>query len=160
MRSDSAPAHSGRCRSMGMVGRATRLIAGALLLGVAYARWSAAGSVASGVLVLLVGLVLLPLGTTALMRAAARGREKVDWHGPSAVLAQSAVIAGALAGQGWISGSLLVFLGASLVLASVRGYTGCEILAYSNLLLSRRDEMGCVVFSPLDRLDAVIRRSA
>lgn len=51
------------------------------------------------------------------------------------------------------SGAALVFYGGSMLLAAVRGYGGCEVLAVSNWLLRRHDEIGCLVFSPLDRLE-------
>ena len=44
----------------------------------------------------------------------------------------------------------VVFFGASMLLASARGYAGCEILAISNWLLRRDDQVGCIVFAPVD----------
>lgn len=46
------------------------------------------------------------------------------------------------------------FYGLSLLLAAARGYAGCEILAVSNWLLRRDDQVGCVVFSPIDAVEA------
>jgi hypothetical protein len=43
-----------------------------------------------------------------------------------------------------------VFYGASLLLAALRGYAGCEVLAISNWILRRDDQVGCLVLSPLD----------
>lgn len=55
----------------------------------------------------------------------------------------------------------LVFLGASLLLAALRGYGGCESLAISNWLLRRNDQVGCLLFSPVDQLEARrVRESA
>jgi hypothetical protein len=48
----------------------------------------------------------------------------------------------------------LVFLGASMLLAAVRGYGGCESLAISNWVLHRDDQVGCMLFSPVDQLEA------
>ncbi|MFQ5479610.1 MAG: hypothetical protein ACE5E4_13455 [Candidatus Binatia bacterium] len=48
----------------------------------------------------------------------------------------------------------LLFYGISLLIAAVRGYAGCEVLAISNWLLRRDDQVGCVVFSPLDALES------
>ena len=50
--------------------------------------------------------------------------------------------------------AFLLFYGASLLLAAARGYAGCEVLAISNWLLRRDDQVGCVVFSPLDAVEA------
>jgi len=44
----------------------------------------------------------------------------------------------------------LLFYGLSLLLAGILGYAGCEVLAISNWLLRRNDQVGCVVFSPID----------
>ena len=47
-----------------------------------------------------------------------------------------------------------LFYGSSLLLAVFRGYAGCEVVAISNLLLRRDDQVGCMVFSPMGRLEA------
>lgn len=47
----------------------------------------------------------------------------------------------------------LVFYGGSMLLAAVRGYAGCEVLAIGNWILRRDDQVGCVVFSPLDAVE-------
>ena len=52
--------------------------------------------------------------------------------------------------------AFLLFYGASLLFAGVRGYAGCEVLAISNWLLRRDDQVGCVVFSPLDAVEAQV----
>lgn len=51
------------------------------------------------------------------------------------------------------SNAALVFYGASLLLAALRGYAGCEVLAVSNWLLRRDDQIGCMVLSPIDHLE-------
>ena len=53
----------------------------------------------------------------------------------------------------------LVFYGTSMLLAAVRGDAGCEVLAVSNWLLRRDDQIGCVLFSPVDAAESqVVRR--
>ena len=47
-----------------------------------------------------------------------------------------------------------VFYGASMLLAAARGYAGCEVLAISNALLRRDDEIGCALFAPVDVAEA------
>ncbi len=54
----------------------------------------------------------------------------------------------------------LIFYGTSLLLAAARGYAGCESLAITNWLLRRDDQVGCVVFSPIDEIEARITGSA
>lgn len=56
----------------------------------------------------------------------------------------------------WTTPALL-FYGASIVLAVVKGYAGCEILALSNLLRRRDDQLACAVFSPIDALESAPR---
>ncbi len=51
-----------------------------------------------------------------------------------------------------------LFFGASLLLAAARGYAGCEVMAISNWLLRRDDQVGCVVFSPIDEIEAQLTR--
>jgi hypothetical protein len=56
------------------------------------------------------------------------------------------------------SDAALLFYGASMLLAGLRGYAGCEVLAVSNWLLRRDDQVGCVVFSPIDQFERHLRR--
>jgi hypothetical protein len=49
------------------------------------------------------------------------------------------------------SDATLIFYGASMLLAALRGYAGCEVLAVSNWLLRRDDQVGCAVFWPIDQ---------
>ncbi len=55
-------------------------------------------------------------------------------------------------------GAAALFLGSSLLLAGIRGYAGCEVTAISNWLLRRDDQVGCMVFSPLDAAEAHFSR--
>jgi hypothetical protein len=41
---------------------------------------------------------------------------------------------------------------------ALRGYRGCEVLALSNWLLRRDEQVGCVVFFPIDQLEHHLRR--
>ena len=56
------------------------------------------------------------------------------------------------------SDGVLIFYGASMLLAAVRGYAGCEVLAISNVLLRRDDQVGCLLFSPIDASERRLRR--
>ena len=58
------------------------------------------------------------------------------------------------------SDAALYFYGASMLLAAVRGYAGCEVLAVSNWLLGRDDQVGCVVFLPVDAVEGRLRGTA
>lgn len=56
------------------------------------------------------------------------------------------------------SDAALVFYGASMLLAALRGYGGCEVLAISNWVLGRDDQVGCFVLSPIDYMEHRRRR--
>jgi hypothetical protein len=49
-----------------------------------------------------------------------------------------------------LSDAALIFYGASMLLAAARGYVGCEVLAVSNAVLRRDDQIGCAPFWPVD----------
>jgi hypothetical protein len=51
------------------------------------------------------------------------------------------------------SDAALIFYGASMLLAAARGYAGCEVLAVPNWLLRRDDQVGCVLFAPVDAME-------
>jgi hypothetical protein len=53
----------------------------------------------------------------------------------------------------FLSDAALLFYGVSMLLAALRGYAGCEVLALSNWLLHRDDQVGCVLFTPIDTLE-------
>src|SRR6266481_454119 len=42
------------------------------------------------------------------------------------------------------SDAALLFYGTSMLLAAARGYAGCEVLAISNWVLGRNDQIGCL----------------
>ncbi len=59
----------------------------------------------------------------------------------------------------YVGYAAFVFYGASMLLAAIRGYAGCEVLAVSNWLLHRDDQIGCLVLSPLDQLEQRLHQS-
>ena len=48
------------------------------------------------------------------------------------------------------------YLGFSLLVAAFRGYAGCEVMAISNWVTGRNDQVGCVIFSPIDAIEKKI----
>ena len=142
-------------RSIGPIGTASRVLVGLILfsIGVAYA---ISGSSAWWQLSL--GLVGFPVLTTLFQLAHFRlTRSSLHETGSLASCINcAAVIALLLA---WPTrNATLIFLGAAMLLSAVRGYCGCETLAVSNWLLGRDDQVGCLVFSPIDALEANRRR--
>lgn len=51
------------------------------------------------------------------------------------------------------SDAVLIFVGLSMMLAALRSSAGCEILAFSNWLLGRSDQIACAILTPLDSLE-------
>ena len=52
-----------------------------------------------------------------------------------------------------------VFYGASMLEAPLRGYAGCDVMAISNWILSRDDQVGCLVLGPIDSAEQRLRGS-
>jgi hypothetical protein len=50
--------------------------------------------------------------------------------------------------------TIWVWLGVSMLLSAARGYGGCEVLANSNLITGRRDQIGCLLYTPIDRAES------
>ena len=46
-----------------------------------------------------------------------------------------------------------------MLLAALRGYSGCEVTAISNWILGRDDQVGCLVLGPVDDLERRFRIS-
>jgi hypothetical protein len=147
----------GRRRAIGPIGTAARVVVGLLMAGsVAIGHWSSGFHLDSWLL----GLVGFPAALLALQWA--RARRDPSRLIATGILAQVANVivlvalyltpeyAPALSAT---SDAALLFYGGSMLLAAVRGYAGCEVLAVSNWLLRRDDQVGCLVFSPLDQLE-------
>src|SRR5215469_16127355 len=144
-------------RAIGIAGTAGRVLVGLLLVGSVLD-----GEVLRGfhAIAWLLGLVVFP----ALLLAAAWLRARRHPAGLRATgavgHALNAAVFAALYATPWYaprlgvtSDAALLFYGASLLLAAARGYAGCEVLAVPNWLLRRDDEVGCVVFAPVDALE-------
>ncbi len=147
---DSNPQPAIRQRKIGPVGTTARVIVGALLL----------GSVAQGHLTRgfhpsawALGLLGFPAVVLALQWLRARRTPApLEATGPVGHALNLAVFL-ALYLLEPTSDAALIFYGASMLVAAVRGYAGCEVLAVPNWLLRRDDQVGCAVFWPLDRVE-------
>ncbi len=137
-------------RSIGPLGTATRILVGLLLLsiGIIYA---ASGrsfwwQLALGLLGFPAVLTLAQLGRLTLtkMRLLETGYLATGINCAALVVLLIA----------WPTrNATLIFLGTSMLLAALRGYSGCESLAVSNWLLRRDDQVGCLLLSPIDALE-------
>lgn len=140
---------AGHPRAIGWVGTIARIVVGLALL--------AAGIIAGGGWIawwqLALGLVGLPAALTAAqLTRVSFTRQPLTVTGHLAACLNCAALV-ALVSVSATRDATLVFLGASLLLAALRGYSGCESLAISNWLLRRNDQVGCLLFSPLDHLE-------
>lgn len=147
-------------RPIGPWGTAARLVVGGYLAGtVVYGSFTGTGTFDP--LSWLLGLVVFPgalLGWQA-WRASRHPHRLVAFTGPLGHLATAAVFL-ILYGTNWyappidfVSDAALLFFGSSMLLAAHRGYAGCEVLSISNWLLRRDDQLGCMLFDSVDRLD-------
>jgi hypothetical protein len=150
-----------RCRRIGPLGAGARLLVGGYLL------WEV---IATPVPDHVDGsLVLGVVGFPAVLLAwqwwrSRRHPEPLRATGPVASVVNLAVVAALyltpwyLPGLSVTSDAAMIFYGASMVLAAGRGYGGCEVLAVSNWILKRDDQIGCLVFAPVDLLEGRLRR--
>ena len=60
-------------------------------------------------------------------------------------------------GRGEGALAAVTFLGTSLIIAGVGAAPGCEVMAIPGLLFGKHTELGCLIFSPLDRLERKLR---
>ena len=143
-----------RQRRIGIIGTLARAILGLVLLGsVEWGEWPGGLAPTSWALGLL-GFPVLLLGWQWVR--ARRIPARLQATGPLGfglnaliflALYLTPFYAPALA---FTSDAALIFYGISMLLAVARGYAGCEVLAISNWVLHRDDQVGCLVFSPID----------
>ena len=163
------PGASGR-RQIGAIGTSARVVLGLLFLafGLVGARVVVShGQLQTGFSPLSVALGLIVLPAVVLGWQWLRGRitaTRFQATGPLATTLNMLILF-ALVLTPWYapplsftSGAAFLFYGASMLLAAVRGYAGCEVLAVSNWLLRRDDQVGCMVLSPIDHLERGLGR--
>jgi hypothetical protein len=148
---------TGRRRRIGPIGTTARLIVGGLLLG-SVVQGHLAGPFRPAAWALgLLGFPALLLGWQWLR--ARRTPTRLQATGPVAnvlnvVLFLALYLTPAYAPVLSVtSDAALLFYGASMLLAALRGYAGCEVLAVSNWLLDRDDQVGCLLFWPIDHAE-------
>lgn len=145
-------------RAIGVWGAAARVAVGSLLMGsVLYGHAARGWHPAAWLLGLLVFPALVLAGQ---WRRAVRHPAPLGATGPVGHAVNLAVFL-ALYLTWWyapavdvLSDAALLFYGGSMLLAAARGYAGCEVLAVSNWLLSRDDQVGCAPFGPIDATEA------
>jgi hypothetical protein len=137
--------------SIGPVGVAARIAVG--LVFVVAAVWWRDPSWAD----VIVGLVGLPAVAVGLLGwRARRRRDRLQAISPAAhclnvVLFMPLFFIPATAGGAFL------FYGVSMFVAAFRRSGGCEVTAIANAVLGRDDQVGCVLFGPLDAAEAARR---
>ncbi len=159
MNSGGARRHGleGGGRHIGTVGTAARTVLGVIMVGsvvVGHVR----GDFDPAPFVL--GLAVFPAGVLVWQRRWGRRHpERLVVTGPLGYPLTVAVFS-ALYFTWWyapsvsaLSDAALLFYGTSMLAAAVSGYGGCEVLAISNWILRRDDQIGCLLFEPVDRAE-------
>ena len=140
----------GKQRFIGPVGTTARVVVGGALLFVT--AWGVDWHEP------LLGLVVFPAFASLIQKLRMRvTTEQLDATGGLAFCINCAITV-ALFVIPFTKVPAALFYGASVLLAAVRGYAGCEVLAISNWLLRRNDQVGCLLFSPIDALEARVVR--
>lgn len=104
---------------------------------------------------LLAAFIVFPAAEVAILAALRPSQSSpLRLHGPMGYALNYGL--GAVLFATWTT-PMLLFAGASVILAVVKGYAGCEIFALSNVLRRRDDQIACAVFSPIDALESGAR---
>jgi len=150
-----------RGRAIGPIGTISRVIGGVIFIAVPIAIsgidwWDVAAALVA--LPLAAG-VLSPLIAAAYRRFAPESPVRGDgiFSGPGCVLI--AAVIGVGIGITFVTPvdggvAIWIFLGGSMLVAAIRGYAGCEVLAIPNLMRGRDDQVGCILYTPIDAAEA------
>ena len=147
-------------RTIGPIGTATRTVIGGAItvLGITVHGIGWWDLVAALTVLPMLAIGVAALVNTGLKRSAptALARARSPWSGPQ--IAASVVVIAAVLAVGTVltfvspvnGVALYVFFGLSMLLAALRGYDGCEVLALPNLILRRQDALWCPLYTPID----------
>jgi len=149
-----------RSREIGPIGTFSRAGAGlvAITLPVALSglRWRDLIAIAGLAAVATVAAQIISR-TYGRFAPAALARRGALCGGPGCALMAVVLVAASAAGAlTSADGSVVLwgFLGASMLLAAARGDAGCEVLAVPNAITGRNDQIGCIIFTPIDKAEA------
>ena len=144
------------------VGRALRILLGlALMVYVAPVYFQVSARVSVGSLLLIVGLIgiysLLHITISKQILPLGSGLGAIVANGLLVVLYFIGATGLPIVGGGKGALAAVTFLGISLVVAGVRAAPGCEVMAIPGLLFGKHTDLGCLIFSPLDKLERKLR---
>lgn len=140
-------------RLIGPAGSIARLASGVGLIGLA--AWAAVRGDLQihEVVVGVVGLPALVMLTVFLVKRVLGTSAYLNATGSSGHITNFGIVA-ALLIIPWTREIAFLFYGIPMFLAAWRGYPGCEMMAISNFVLRRQDELGCAWFWPIDTLES------
>ncbi|MPZ94726.1 MAG: hypothetical protein GEU96_07360 [Propionibacteriales bacterium] len=150
-------------RTIGPAGTAARAVIGIAITVVAVATMGVGWwDVAAALVALPAVAVAAALGINAVLGSTAtKARARAAWSGTQIAVATVVILTVVVVGTAITfvtpvnGGSIFLYFGLSMLLASARGYDGCEVLALPNLVLRRRDAIWCPLYSPVDRSERV-----
>jgi hypothetical protein len=140
-------------RRIGPIGTASRVLAGLALL---YLTLSDGGRLSWDLhwYEVALGLGVFPAVMVGVGLAARRfAGAPVRFTGPLG-LALNAALGIALFTNQYTAGGAALFVGTTLLVAAWRAQPSCELTVLSNSILRRDDQIGCVVFTPIDEAEA------
>jgi hypothetical protein len=161
-----------RRRQIGAIGTAARIVLGLLLLGgglIGNRLFVTHGEIRTGFepFPVALGLIAFPAAVLALQWLRTQiNPTRLEATGPVSTTINIVVLIALVLTPvyapplSFTSNAALVFYGASMLLAAVRGYSGCEVLAVSNWILRRDDQVGCLVISPIDNFERRLKSKA
>lgn len=98
----------------------------------------------------LVGLVVMPVAAIAVLAWRARHRPERLEATSQAANCLNVVLVLPLFFIPATAGGAFLFYGVSMLVAAFRRAGGCEVTAIGNAVLGRDDQVGCVLFGPID----------
>jgi len=145
-------------RDIGPIGTVARVILGSIFFGSVFYGHMIKGPFMP--LPWVIGLIIFPaIFITWQYLHARRNPAKLEANGPIATIINVVIFFAFYftyiyaPSIDFMSDAVLVFYGLSMLLAALLGYAGCEALAISNWLLKRDDQLGCLVFGPVDYIE-------
>ncbi len=146
-----------RRRAIGRVGTIARLATGGGLI--ALIVWAATRGdlLVHEVFLGVVGLPVIVIATVLTVKRVLGTSAHLSATGPVGTLTNFGMIVALFAVPG-TSEIAYFFYGIPMFLAAWRGYPGCEMMAISNFVLRRQDELGCPWFWPIDTLESRFAR--
>ncbi|MDQ3678920.1 MAG: hypothetical protein M3401_19330 [Actinomycetota bacterium] len=141
-------------RDIGRVGTLARVIGGVALVGVPIAEHGISWWDAGGALIALPLIAFVVAGVLRLRQARAAGAAATRGQAITAIAVVIAVGSALTFVTPIDQVAIWAFFGISMLLAALRGYAGCELLAIPNALTSRRDQLDCFIYTPIDTAEA------